>query len=70
MKMGNGCTFLIGEPEGKVSLRRPRCRWKYNFKNTIEEIECESVDWIQLQLDGFQWVGGGVAKIIVKLWIV
>jgi hypothetical protein len=30
--------MLIGKPEGKISLGRPRCRWEYNIKRDHKEI--------------------------------
>jgi len=30
-------TVLVGRPEGKRSLPRPRLRWKNNMKNDIQE---------------------------------
>jgi hypothetical protein len=34
----NACTILVGKPEGKRSLRRPRRRWVDNIKLDIREI--------------------------------
>jgi hypothetical protein len=35
---GNACRILMGMPEGKGSLRRPRHRWEDNIKINIREI--------------------------------
>jgi hypothetical protein len=34
----NACTTLVGKPEGKRSLRRPRRRWEYNSRIDLREI--------------------------------
>jgi hypothetical protein len=43
--------FLVGKPEGKRRLRRPRCRWDDNFKVNLCEIRLEDVGWICLTHD-------------------
>jgi hypothetical protein len=43
-------TILLGKPEGKIPLWRPRSKWK-NIKIYIIEIEYESMYWIQLAQD-------------------
>jgi hypothetical protein len=63
--MRNSQGFLIGKPEGKRLLMRPKCRWKDNINLNIEDIECESRDWIQLALDSSQfWI---LANTIMSL---
>jgi hypothetical protein len=37
--------LLVGKPEGKRSLRRPRPRWIYNIKIDLLEIGLSVVDW-------------------------
>ena len=39
---------LVGKPEGKRLLGRPRCRWEDNIKLDLQEVGCEDVDWIDL----------------------
>jgi hypothetical protein len=43
--------ILVGKPEGKRPLRRPRCRWEDNIKMDLREIGWEGVDWIHLAED-------------------
>ena len=31
---------LVGKPEGKRPLGRPRRRWEYNIKMDLQEVEC------------------------------
>jgi hypothetical protein len=46
---------LVGKPEGKRPLGRPRCRWEDNIKVDLQEVGCEGVDWIQLAQGGDRW---------------
>ena len=39
---------LVGKPEGKRQLRRPRHRWEGNVVTDLREVEWESVDWIYM----------------------
>jgi hypothetical protein len=42
---------LIGKPEGKRPLGRPRRRWEDGIRMDLRETGWESVDWIQLAQD-------------------
>jgi hypothetical protein len=35
---------LVGKPEGKRPLGRPRHRWEANIKTDLQEVECEGMD--------------------------
>jgi len=39
---------LIGKPEGKGPLGRPRRRFGDNIKIDLQEVECGGMDWIEL----------------------
>jgi hypothetical protein len=39
---------LVGKPEGKRPLGRPRRRWKDNIKMGLKEVGCGVTDWIEL----------------------
>jgi hypothetical protein len=39
---------LVGKPEGKRPLGRPRRRWEYNIKMYLQEVRCGDMDRIQL----------------------
>ena len=43
--------FLVGRPEGKRPLGRPRCRWVDNIRMDLQEVGCGFVDWIGLAQD-------------------
>jgi hypothetical protein len=36
-KMRNAYKILVGKPEGKIPLGRPRCRWEDNIKIDLRE---------------------------------
>ena len=49
--MGEGrgmCRVLVGKPEGKRPLGRPRHRWEDNIKMDFQEVGCWGMDWIKL----------------------
>jgi hypothetical protein len=46
---------LVGKPEGKKPLGRPRRRWENNIKMAIQEVGCGGMDWIELTQDRDRW---------------
>jgi len=40
--------ILVGKPQGKKSLGRPRHRWEDNIKMYLQEVGCGDMDWIEL----------------------
>jgi hypothetical protein len=46
---------LVGKPEGKRPLERPRCRWVDNIKADLQEVGCEGMEWIELAQDRNSW---------------
>jgi len=46
---------LVGKPEGKRPLGRPRRRWEDNIKMNLQEVGCGGVDWIELTQDRDRW---------------
>ena len=47
--------ILVGKPEGKRPLGRPRRRWEDNIKIDLQEVECGGMDWIELAQDRDRW---------------
>jgi hypothetical protein len=57
-RMGEGrgvYRVLVGRPEGKRLLRRPRRRWENNIKMDLREIGIDGANWTQLAQDRVQW---------------
>jgi hypothetical protein len=46
---------LVGKPEGKRRLERPRRRWEDGIRMDLMEFGSGSVNWIQLAQDRDQW---------------
>jgi hypothetical protein len=46
---------LVGKPEGKRPLGRPRRRWEDNIMMDLQEVGCGGVDWIGLAHDRNRW---------------
>jgi hypothetical protein len=63
----NACKILVGKPEGKRPLGRPRLRWLDNIKTDLIEIECDGTDWIDLVQDKDQW--RALVNTVMNLWV-
>jgi hypothetical protein len=48
-------SVLVGKPEGKRPLGRPRHRWENNNKMNLQEVRWGDMDWIDLVHDGYKW---------------
>ena len=46
---------LVGKPEGKKPLGRPRRRWVDNIRMDLREVECGYMEWIGLAQDRDSW---------------
>jgi hypothetical protein len=51
----NAYRILVGNPEGKLALGRPRRRWVDNIKMDLREIGWDGMDWLDLVQDMGQW---------------
>jgi hypothetical protein len=40
--------ILVGKPEGRRPLGRPRRRWEDNIKMDLQEVVCGVTDWTEL----------------------
>jgi hypothetical protein len=47
--------LLVGRPEGKRPLGRPRRRWEDNIKMDPGEIGIDGANWIRMAQDRVQW---------------
>jgi hypothetical protein len=57
-RMGEGRSvyrILVGKPEGKRPLGRPRHRWEDNFRMDLQDVGCGCEDWIGLAKDRDRW---------------
>ena len=57
-RMGEGRgvhRVLVGKPEGKRPVGRPRCRWEDNIKMDLQEVGGGCGDWMELALDRDRW---------------
>ena len=48
-------SVLVGKPEGKRPLGRPRRRWVDNIRKDLKEVGCGYVDWIGLAQGRDRW---------------
>jgi len=46
---------LVGKPERKRPLGRPRHRWEVNIKMDLQEVGCGGITWIELAQDRDRW---------------
>ena len=46
---------LVGKPEGKRPISRPRRRWENNINMDLQEVGCGGMDWIELAQDRDSW---------------
>jgi hypothetical protein len=51
----NAYRILVGNPEGKRPLGRPRHSWEDNIKMDLRGIGWGGMDWIDLAQDRDQW---------------
>jgi len=46
---------LVGKPQGKRPMGRPRRRWEDNIKMDLQEVSYEGMEWIELAQDRDRW---------------
>jgi hypothetical protein len=51
----NAYRLLVGKPDGKSQLGRPRRSWVDNIRMDLEEVGWGDVDWIGLAKDRTRW---------------
>ena len=51
----NTYRVLVGKPEGKRPLGRPRRRWEDNIRMDLREASCDPGEWIDIAEDRDQW---------------
>jgi hypothetical protein len=56
MEEGRGVyRVLVGKPEGKRPMGRPRLRWEDKIMMDLQEVGCGDMDWIELAQDRDRW---------------
>ena len=59
--------FLVGKPEGKKPLERPRRRWVDNITTDLQEVGCGYMDWIGLAQDRDRW--RTLVSEVMNIWV-
>ena len=68
MEEGRGVhKVLVGKPEGKRALGRPRCRWEDNIKMDLQELGRGSGDWMELAEDRDSW--RALVSTVMNYWV-
>jgi len=55
VRRGGVYRVLVGKPEERRPLVRPRRRWVDNIRMDLQEVECGYMDWIGLAQDRDSW---------------
>ena len=58
---------LVGKPEGRGSLGRPRSRWVDNIRLDLQEVGCRYMDWIGLAQDRDSW--WTLVSAVMNFWV-
>jgi hypothetical protein len=59
--------ILVGRPEGRRPLGRPRLRWEDNIKMDLREVGFGDVDWIHWSQDRDRW--RPLVNTVMNLWV-
>jgi len=65
-EMGNAYEILVGKPEGKRTLARPRHRWQ-DIRIDLQEIGGGSMDLFNVAQDRYKWQT--VMNTAMKVWV-
>jgi hypothetical protein len=63
----NAYRLLVGKPEGKRPLGRPRRRWVDNIRVDLGDVIWSDVDWIGLAKDRNRW--RALVNSVLNLWV-
>jgi hypothetical protein len=62
---GSTYRLMVGRPEGKRPLGRPKRRWVQSIKMELQEVELGGMDWIGLAQDRDRWLA--LVNAVMKL---
>ena len=60
-------TVLVGKPEGKRPLGRPRLRWEDNIKMDLQEVGGVCGDWMELTQERERW--WAPVSTVMNFWV-
>jgi hypothetical protein len=60
-------SVLVGKPEGKRPLGRPRHGWEENIKTDLQEVGYGVMDWIEVAEDRDRW--RALVNAVMNLWV-
>jgi hypothetical protein len=66
-EMRNAYRLLVGKPEGKRPLGRPRCKWVDNIRMDLGEVGWSDVDWTGLAQDRNR--RRALVNSVLNLWV-
>jgi hypothetical protein len=58
---------LVGKPEGRRPLGRPRLRWEDNIRMDLRGVGCRCVEWMELAQDRDRW--RALVSAVMNLWV-
>jgi hypothetical protein len=66
-EVGGAYSILVGRPEGRIPLGRPRRKWEDVIKMDLREIGFGDVDWIHWARDRERW--RALVNTVMNLWV-
>jgi hypothetical protein len=62
----NGYRLLVGKPEGRRQVGRPRRRWVDNIRMDLGEVGWGDVDWIGMAKDRNRWRALVASRVVLS----
>jgi hypothetical protein len=63
----NGYRVLVGKPEGRRPMGRPRRKWENNIRMDLQEAGCGCVDWMELAQNRDRW--RALVSAVMNFWV-
>jgi hypothetical protein len=63
----NAYRDLVGRPEARILLGRPKCRWDDDIKMDPKAVACDGGEWIHMTQDKDKW--WTVVKTVMNFWV-